>query len=190
MRRVALLAVCTLGMTGLAACASSPREAHTPTGGAGTPTTTRIEGPSTVITLTTMPTTNSSRTTIDAPVDSVWGALAQVYQALEIPVTIFLSDQRVIGNQAAKIRRRLQGEQLTKYFDCGSSAGMQNAATYAITMAIRTQLLPDPTGGTTIVTRIDATGVNPNFSNTPVSCSSTGALELRIAAMVRERVGR
>ena len=189
MRRVASLSCCALSLAALAACASSPRSAGAPTDGAGTPTTTRIDGPATAVSITTTSSARTARTTVEAPVDTVWRALTQVYQELEIPVTILLTDQRVIGNEAAKVRRRLGGETLTKYFDCGSSMGMQNAATYAITMAIRTQLTPDPTGATTVLTRIDATGVNPNFSNSTVACSSTGALEQRITTMVRERVG-
>ena len=188
MRRVALCSAFALALSGLAACASSSRAARGSSDAAASPTTIRIEGATESIALTTVPSTKMARATIDAPIDSVWRALTTVYQTLEIPVTILLTDQRVIGNDAAKVRRRLHGEPLTRYLDCGSSLGMQNAATYAITMSIRTQLAPDATGGTTVLTRIDATAVSPNYSNSAVSCSSTGVLEKQIVTMLEEQV--
>jgi hypothetical protein len=111
-----------------------------------------------------------------------------VYQALEIPVTTLLSDQRLVANEAFKVRRRLHGQPLSRYLDCGASMGQQNADTYAVTMSIRTQLAGDPTGGTTVLTLVQATAVAPAFSNTPVSCASNGALEQLITNMLAERV--
>lgn len=188
MRRLAFLSLCALATAAGSACASRRGATPAPTDGAGMPTTTRIETPNGAVALTTVPSTRTARLTVDAPVDSVWKALVPVYQALEIPVTTLLSDQRLVANEAFKVRRRLHGQPLSRYLECGSSMGMQNADTYAVTMSIRTQLVGDPTGGTSVLTRVQATGVAPTFSNSAVSCASTGALEQQITDLLAQRM--
>lgn len=95
-----------------------------------------------------------------------------------------------MGNNAAPLRRQVAGVPLSKYLYCGmNSFGVANADTYVVTANIMTQLIPQ-TSGTLLRTRISGSAQQDGMSTNPVSCTSNGDLEKRIAQLVREKVLR
>ncbi len=128
---------------------------------------------------------------LDVPVDSAWQAMPAVYTELGIDFNTLDQTRRVIGNDALRLRQRLGTLPLSRYVACGGDNGRENADSYVVTMAVRTQLVPDRvTSGTTVVTTVQATARSLLFNSGDVECASTQRLEDRISTLLRERVAR
>lgn len=125
---------------------------------------------------------------VRAPVDAVWAALPSVYEELQIPVGTLEQDARRVGNREFNVSRRLGGEALARYVDCGLGAGATPLAnTSRLTLSIVTTLYP--TGDSTQV-RTEITGSGRPFDATGgdrVRCTTTGQLEARIVSMLQSR---
>jgi hypothetical protein len=125
-----------------------------------------------------------------ASMDSAWAALKAAYNDVGIPVKTQVDATHLVGNEEYKARRRIGKILMQDIFDCGSAQGLPNAETFDITMSISSYLAVNPKGGLTLVTRIDASGKSPSFSNNSnVKCSSQCALEKQIGDLVRKKVG-
>lgn len=123
------------------------------------------------------------------PVATIWSKLPEVYAELDIPVTTIIAAQHEIGNASLRIRRSLAGQRLSRYLNCGSSMGEQNADTYQVTMAIVSRVSQNREGHTILTTTVEGNGsATAASSHRGVVCTSTGELERRIEQMVRDRV--
>jgi hypothetical protein len=123
---------------------------------------------------------------VPASIDRIWAVLPAVYDSLQIPVTDRDETEHRIGNQGLRVRGRLGGVPLTRYFNCGSSQGGPNAETYQLHISVLTFARAQGPA-TAMATTLQATARPVTLSGEAVQCSSTGALENRIVAMVRER---
>jgi hypothetical protein len=181
MRRIVAIA-----LLGLSACASS--------GGAGSGS----PGPEQTVHIAGMNNSRGLRVNTgatDGPrievvlgsIDRVWAALPAVYDSLQIPVTDRDEGEHRIGNQGLRARGRLGGVPLTRYFNCGNSQGGPNAETYQLHISVLTFAKAQGSATTVMATTLQATARPVTLSGEAVQCSSTGALENRILAMVRER---
>jgi hypothetical protein len=125
---------------------------------------------------------------IQASPDDVFRAVQAVYADLKIPISDISPSDRVIGNQLFKTRRRVAGIPMQNYLNCGGSSGQPNAEMFDITMNIQSYVTVPKTGGSTLTTRLQAVGSDPNHGNdNQLRCASTGELEKRIAQMTREK---
>ncbi len=121
---------------------------------------------------------------VDAPLDSVWLALPRVYELLGIPDAGADPQQMMFGNLGYRARR-VEGERLSKYVDCGmGTTAVPNADQYRVTLSVFTRLTPGDDGGTMVVTTVEATGKPRAVSGNPVYCQSKGTLEARVAELV------
>ncbi|HMG17229.1 MAG TPA: hypothetical protein VK573_00785 [Gemmatimonadales bacterium] len=134
--------------------------------------------------------------TVAAPFDSVWGVLPAVYAAVGISDAAADPEQRVFGNAELKTRR-LGGERLSQYIDCGSGVtAVPKADEYEVTLSVLTWLSgAQQSGGgaghgTVISTLVTATARPRALSGNPIYCQSTGTLEQRVAEMVLAELGR
>ncbi len=118
--------------------------------------------------------------------DSAYGLLLKVYGDLQIPTTMLDSRQHTAGNPALKIRRRLSGVSLVKYLDCGHEDGNPNADSYDVVLHVVTAVSGAAEGSSVLSTRVDGVATHPVFGSQAV-CSTTGELEKRIAAAVKEK---
>jgi len=132
----------------------------------------------------------AGRVAIAAPADQVWAALPAVFAELGLADQAQVLDEtgRIYGTQPNSVRRRLAGVALSRLLDCGSRAGIANADSYAITIAIRTQVQPDAAGGSTLRTEVDAHGRATGTSDASVRCGTTNELERRIERLVKARI--
>jgi len=127
---------------------------------------------------------------IEASPDAAWDALVQVYRNIGIEIAGQDNGRRVINNPDLRVTRRLGGERLSRYLECGSGSIGGFADRFRIQMNILSQVEESPEGLSTLHTTIQAVGDNPEgTSNTRVPCSSTHQLEHRIAAEVEALVG-
>jgi hypothetical protein len=107
-----------------------------------------------------------------------------VYEILRIPEAGADPEKKAFGNLEFRARR-IEGERLSRYIDCGMGAtAVPNADSYQVTMSVLTRLAPAEDGGTVVETTVDANGKPRNVSGNPVHCQSIGTLETRVAELV------
>lgn len=155
-----------------------------------TPVTQRIVTPGATLNINTVDVNAGYSQIISGTMDAVWTALNVAYSDLKIPITTLVDAQHLVGNESYKVRRRVGTIPMHQILDCGNAQGIPNAETYDILMTISSHLTPNPKGGLTLITRIDATGRSPNFAReNAVACHSSGTLENDIAERVRKKLG-
>jgi len=120
-------------------------------------------------------------------VDKAWAAVPAVYGEIGIEPTLVDSKQHVFGNAGANYRRKIGAQRMSRYFDCGSTAGISNADDYDLLIRVITQIIPAGDGLSAVRTQAEATGHAIATSGQVVRCSSTGALEARIAHMISDQ---
>ena len=120
-------------------------------------------------------------------VDRAWAAYPAVFGELGIEPGIVDSKQHVFGNAGIKMRNSLGRQRLSKYIECGATAGMSNADSYDVIIRVVSQVVPADAGLSMLRTQVEASAHASAISGAPVRCVSTGALEARIARMLSEQ---
>jgi hypothetical protein len=126
-------------------------------------------------------------TRFSSPIARVWAVLPSVYDSLSIPLTDLDANKHVIGNSGMKAYKTLGKTSLTRYLDCGKTQGFPSAETYEIQLSVMTQVAPDG-DGSTMSTLIEAAGRPLAFAGGFTKCTSTGALETRLADLTNARL--
>ncbi|MDH5805790.1 MAG: hypothetical protein OEZ54_11485 [Gemmatimonadota bacterium] len=122
---------------------------------------------------------------LSAPVDSVLDVVPTVFVHLGIPDVSFDPGRMVIGNPEFTVRR-IGGERLSRYFDCGMGiTAIPNADNYRLRISVLAQVLGNDTG-TRLTVVVEAVGSPRSESGNPVRCQSTGMLEDQIISIVEE----
>jgi hypothetical protein len=132
---------------------------------------------------------DSRATTISASVADVWRVLPAAFESLNIPLSTVDSVTHSVGNTGFNLRRRLGSIPLVRLIDCGTTQGGPSAETYDIHMSVISQVRASD-AGTVISTTVEPMGKPAAFSGEYIRCSSTGALESRIADAVKSRLGQ
>lgn len=131
-----------------------------------------------------------SETILALPVDVVWRALPAVFDSLGLPATVRNQETRTVGTDGVRIRRRLGGAPLSRYFDCGKTQVDANADSYDVLLVLLLRAAPGQAGMTTLETSMDVRARPITFPQGYQACDSTGQLEARVAALVRAIAGR
>lgn len=131
----------------------------------------------------------TASTEVPAGAGSAWPALKAVYAEMKIPTPEVSEPTRTLRNLRFVVSRRLGGERLSNYVDCGRSASGPNADTYRLELEIASRVVPLGAERSRIDTELTGIGINmEGTSNNRVLCTSNHQLELRIASRVREIV--
>lgn len=125
--------------------------------------------------------------TVAASIPDVWAVLPGVFAQLEIETTQIDSSEGVIGNPSFR-PRRIEGERLSRFLDCGRAFGREYADAYAVTLGVLVQLAPSADDGTIVMTVLDAYARDPSQGSNSVHCITWGSLERRIGDLVVERL--
>ncbi|WP_309669975.1 hypothetical protein [Gemmatimonas sp.] len=134
-------------------------------------------------------TTEVNSVLINAPVEKAWAALQEAYATLTIPVTELNQQTRTIGNNTFRVRRRIGDVPTMRALDCGGDSGMPNAETYQLLLTVKSRIIPNDAGGSVVQTTLEGTGKNATTAaSSDVRCSSMGALEKKIADLVKAKV--
>ena len=133
----------------------------------------------------------ADRMRIRATPEVAWIGLPGVYEALEIPVAHVDPSSRTLGNQRHQARRRLGGEPMSTYFNCGSTLSGPIATEYEMRISVISQIMPaENPAEAAIVTRVQAAARSRDGSSaTDVPCASSGRLEQRIAELLNRSIG-
>ncbi|MEZ4416255.1 MAG: hypothetical protein R3E10_10970 [Gemmatimonadota bacterium] len=119
------------------------------------------------------------------PADGVWEVLPEVFEHLDVPVTIQDRAALQTGN-AGYLARRVEGKRLSTYLDCGISLSGVLADVYDVTLQLLVQLRPTGASDTDVVVTIDGLAEPRSTSGTPVHCTSKKVLEERFTELVAE----
>jgi hypothetical protein len=118
---------------------------------------------------------------IPKPVDEAFAAMLLAYQKLGIATTTNDSGSHNVGNMAVTVVHRFNGEDLSRYFECGRDAlGTPRADRYRITFAVISTLAADGLAGTKVETLVTARGTDPGGNGSDLYCSTTGHLEFEL----------
>jgi hypothetical protein len=126
---------------------------------------------------------------VDAPVESAWTVLADVYDEMEIPLSVYEPETMTVGNRGFT-PKTIGGARMSRYLECGASTtGRPYADAYKVEMYLVTRV--DGAGPTRarIMTEIYATARSRDTSGNRIQCPTKGLLERRIAEMITEKVG-
>lgn len=110
-----------------------------------------------------------------------WAALPAAYTALGLPAGQGGEAEGASVVGPLQLMRRLDRVPLSRYLDCGSTVALPNADAYAVTLHLATQLEPAGAGATRVATLVQASARPRDTAGNPVSCTSTGLLEQRLA---------
>jgi hypothetical protein len=127
----------------------------------------------------------SSVATIDAPVATLWPALAAAYAAVGIEANFADQGARRYGARNISFPRTLKGRRIGTFFSCGSGITGALVEQGTVTADVITTLTATPDGRTTATTSVQGSlRRNEGASADPVSCASTGVL----AEMLRKEI--
>jgi hypothetical protein len=170
----------------LVGCASGGRRSTEPQ----LEQTTRVQTGEGTVELRTTRSDPTNEFLVAGTPDGLWKALPVVYAQLEVPVTMRVPAERAIGNRAFRVRRKLGGTLLSRYLECGNRMGVSNADSYEVTVRLETRVLAAAGDSARLVTVVEGTARPTDVSGNPVSCTTTGQLEMRILDLVREQGAR
>lgn len=122
--------------------------------------------------------------------ERVWDALPVVYADLKLPLTLRSQGDRQLGSQGRRVRGSLGGVRMSLLFSCGAAAGGGEAAdSYELSLDLVTQVAAGPTAAESVLRTFATAVARPMMtSGEPVRCVSTGRLEERVAAAVRQQL--
>jgi hypothetical protein len=176
-------------LVGVSGCASTSASKTGDFGGSSVQTAVIQNAQGAARGLNMVSTTEVNSALINAPVEKAWAALQEVYATLNIPVTDLNQQARTIGNSAYRVRRRIGDVPTMRALDCGGDSGMPNAETYQLLLTVKSRIIPSDAGGSVVQTTLEGTGKNATTAaSSDVRCSSMGALEKRIADLVKAKV--
>ena len=176
-------------LAGVSGCASTSASKTGDFGGSSVQTAVIQNAQGAARGLNMVSTTEVNSALINAPVEKAWAALQEVYATLNIPVTDVNQQARTIGNSAYRVRRRIGDVPTMRALDCGGDSGMPNAETYQLLLTVKSRIIPSDAGGSVVQTTLEGTGKNATTAaSSDVRCSSMGALEKRIADLVKAKV--
>ena len=139
-------------------------------------------------------TTDASTTRIDTvavPPTAAMRALITTMEQLGIEATLVQPARGEVGNPRFIAQRRLAGASMSTFVSCGQTMTGQRADTDRIVFNILSTVSALPSGGSAVVTRVDANAQDLQSGNSTAmqTCTSTGVLEQRINEGMRARVG-
>jgi len=125
----------------------------------------------------------SSDTLTIAP-SRAWPALMQTYASFGVPLQGADQKRYLIATQPVHAHASFAGERMSRWLECGSTMTGDIASAYEITLRFGSLLDTTVAGRSIVRTAVTATAIAPGSGTTPVECSTRGALEKRIAALV------
>lgn len=188
-RRAPVVLSAIVLLTAVTGCASTSasKSGDFGTGSVQTAIIQNAQGAATGINMVSTTEVNSAL--INAPVEKAWAALQEAYATLTIPVTELNQQTRTIGNNTFRVRRRIGDVPTMRALDCGGDSGMPNAETYQLLLTVKSRIIPNDAGGSVVQTTLEGTGKNATTAaSSDVRCSSMGALEKKIADLVKAKV--
>jgi hypothetical protein len=118
---------------------------------------------------------------IARPIDEAFAQMMLAYSKLGIPTTTMDTGGHLLGNTAFSMQHRFNGEDVSRYFECGKDAtGFPRADRYQITLSVVTTLRAQGPSETEVETLVTARGRDNGGTGADLYCSTTGHLETQL----------
>jgi hypothetical protein len=164
-----------IGLIGTTSCASSGSSTKT---GLESPTERVIAADNQGAYRTTV--APNAKMSVAAPPSRVFEALGAVYSALDIPIATNDPASGRVGNTDFWKSRKLGGQAISTYLNCGESITGAAADNYRVYISLLSEVRPDGSGSV-LETAFTATARNMEGTTADrVACGTTGRLEERI----------
>jgi hypothetical protein len=129
--------------------------------------------------------------TLTAPAARLFEVLAAAYADVGLTLKETDMPRQQTGTGTFRAQYRIGKQRMSTFLDCGlDPMGLKQADSYAISMRVTTQIVPESADRATVRTLVQATGRPPSNSGLELHCPSTGKLEQKIAEAVAARAGR
>ncbi|HZS58444.1 MAG TPA: hypothetical protein VFA43_04190 [Gemmatimonadaceae bacterium] len=125
---------------------------------------------------------------VSRPVDEAYAGMLLAYQKLGIEAAINDPVNHHVGNTAVNVLHRWNGEDLSRFFECGRDAFQTPRADQdRITFSVVTTLGAAGTADTKVETLVTARGTDPGANGSTVYCSTTGHLEALLLKLANQQ---
>ena len=125
--------------------------------------------------------------TLSVPATRVWAMLPSVYEELGIPLTVVDSTNLYLGAVRVTTRRPVGGLRLSMIIECGTGNYGPNAERYTVQLTVLSGVHAIDAGHTTLETRVLGNAA-PNGTSGSVKCGTNGALEEKVASILRDKL--
>ena len=123
----------------------------------------------------------NAKVVVPAPPNRVFEAVTAVYRELDIPIATNDPASGRVGNPDFWKARKLGGQPISTYLNCGDSITGAAADNYRVYISLLSAVGPDGSGGSQLETAFTATARNMEGTTADrVACGTTGRLEERI----------
>lgn len=116
----------------------------------------------------------------------VLAVLPAAFASVGLPAPEIDAQQGLAVVQPHVVMRRLGDARLSTLLDCGRGPAGLYADLYRIRLSVLTQVSAAEAGGSTVVTRVEATAQNTGGTSGNVRCTSFGQIEAGILSAIRE----
>jgi hypothetical protein len=161
----------------------------TSTGGTPASETVRVTGAGVAMTAEIHPGDQVHGSDVSLPIDRAWVVVRAVYDSLHLPIAKYDVATHTIESPTVRLRRRLGDAPLSRYINCGDAQGVPGADSYEVQLAVRTTLRALESGGTSVLSLVNADARPITISGDYARCSTTGKLEARVVALT-DTLGR
>lgn len=123
---------------------------------------------------------------VSIPAVQAFDLLPNAYKAIGINTVAVVDTSAgvyTVGVRNMPVHGRIGGARLSRYIDCGSAPMHTPADSYDVYLTATTYVTPSGAGAV-LHTLVTANARDPAGNTPPVRCTSTGALEQRIAELV------
>jgi hypothetical protein len=126
--------------------------------------------------------------TLSAPAAVLYTVLTQAYEDVGLKAKEIDQNAQQAGTGTFRAQYRLGKQRLSTFVDCGlDGMGLRQADSYAMSIRVTTQIVPEGAERATIRTLVQATGRPPSNSGLEIHCPSLGTLEQKLAEAVATR---
>ncbi|MEP7064624.1 MAG: hypothetical protein ABI889_01195 [Gemmatimonadota bacterium] len=132
---------------------------------------------------------NVSEKTLELSSERAWSAYPAAFADLGLDPNIIDTRQMVFGSDGTH-RYKLGKKRLSHFFECGNMLGVATADSYEVWVRLVSQIVPIDGSLSTVRTEVDAVARIGDRQGETVRCTSSGALESRLAALLAEEAAK
>jgi hypothetical protein len=125
--------------------------------------------------------------TLDVSADRLWAALPAAYAELGVPLTVVDSASHYLGAIRVTTRRPVSGLRLSAIVECGTGSFGPNAERYTVQLTLLAGVQTLDASHSALAIKVDGSAA-PNGLSSTVKCESNGALEDKLASIVRRQI--
>ena len=185
---IALAASVTLLAATLAACGSSRQADAVPSeGSVAADTWFQTDLGTSTLNLRTVEDIRVRRDTLPGMQGDPLPHVVAAYRAKGLPVTTVNPEARLVGSVETRVRRRIDGERISRYLSCGSTVRGDRADQYEVYLTAVTQVEP-LASGTGVYTHVRAYATHGSLSGSRITCSTRGRLERELLDRLRTEI--